>query len=162
MGTILGPFWLIGKRGWGTETAEMIDLFLKRGEDINEQQGPSGTAIHSQVDEAPTYSGRLVELLVRKGANINRSGPQGNALEYLWRKFNTVGSRRWRKLREYGSAIRHLIGLGAVNSRPDPNGLVPSIDRMMTCDASWNEYLECRRYYLERHLKDGEVPDDSK
>ena len=65
-----------------------------------------------------------MELLIEKGLDVNRSGPSGNALEYLWQIANK-DPIDW-----HNSAICHLINLGAVNFRQDPNGLVPSVNEM--------------------------------
>jgi hypothetical protein len=134
-----GPLWFIEEReSSDSESEAIIDLLLERGEDINDLCGPLGSILHSHIQNQEfraMYNYKFVELLIDKGLDINRSGPQGNALEYLWqvanqRVENETGGE------ELGLAICHLIDLGSVNHRQDPNGLVPSVDEMRNC-AVW-------------------------
>lgn len=81
-----------------------------------------------------------------KGANINVYGPFGNPLELLWRLANS--SDRGEKMCEtYQHIIRHLIRKGAVNNRPDPNGLVPTVEFMENWATNSSRYEECMRIY---------------
>jgi hypothetical protein len=154
------------------ETEAIIDLLLERGEDINDLCGPLGSMLHSHIQKCEfraMYNYKFVELLIEKRLDINRSGPHGNALEYLWqvaneRVENEAGGE------ELGLAICHLIDLGSVNHRQDPNGLVPSVDEMRyfavwkgkalnndKCAISWEERDAWRkeriRYYVEGPLE---------
>jgi len=128
-----GPLWFICERGSSDADIEaIIDLLLERGEDINDLCGPLGSMLHSHILKCKfrvMYDYKFVELLIVKGLDINRSGPNGNALEYLWQVANERVENKTRG-EELGLAICHLIDLGSVNHRQDPNGLVPSVDEM--------------------------------
>jgi hypothetical protein len=114
------------------------------------------------------YNYKFVELLIEKGLDINRLGPHGNALEYLWQVANErVANETGGGL---GFAICHLIDLGSVNHRQDPNSLVPSVDEIRDFAVwkgkplnndkyaiSWEERDAWRkeriRYYVEGPLE---------
>ncbi len=134
-----GPLYIVGERGSpergssDPETEAIIDLLLERGEDMNDLCGPLGTILHNylQQDEYMTnYNYKFTELLIEKGLDINRSGPQGNALEYLWEVANERAGNLLAGHQALRLTICHLIDLGSVNRRQDPNGLVPSVDEM--------------------------------
>lgn len=148
-----GPLYIVGERGSpergssDPETEAIIDLLLERGEDINDLCGPLGTVLHSylQQDEYMTnYNYKFTELLIEKGLDINRSGPQGNALEYLWQ----VANERAENLLAGHQALRlticHLIDLGSVNRRQGPNPELMSKHRMTSVrrllKLSWERF----------------------
>ena len=146
----VGPLWLIGGRKSSPDTEELLEMFLERGEEINEQCSSLGSAVHAQVEQAPyNYDPGMVELLIRHGADINTNGPQGNPLEYLWKKANGFSHIKMKHVSGYRFPIRHLIKLGAVNNLKDPNGLIPSVEQMQRFARSWADYQECKRYYRE-------------
>ena len=124
----LGPLYLVARRSFNDSyTTEILDLLLDRGEDVNALCGPRGTALHSHLEHVAEYDAEFVEIMVLKGADINASGPIGNPLEYVWYLANTnLGDRKSRA--SYPRAIEHLISLGAVNQKPDPNGVIPSVE----------------------------------
>ena len=138
----VGPMWYIGSRckhdrSEEEDDAELIDLFVRRGEDINAQCYPVGTALHATslhlaLNDPYPFMGRL---LVAKGANVNASGPLGTPLEFVWRLVNTLQDDMWGFVRPYTSMIRWLIESGAVNNRCDPNGSIPSKERMLSFGA---------------------------
>jgi len=130
---------------------------LRRGEDINAQCGPFGTALHSflrGVDEG--YRGHQFEMLqtlVRKGADVNAEGPKGKPLEYIWMLANTSRHGKMKYIRKYQKLLRDLINLGAVNMREDPNGMVPSVERMTSWPTEYySVYKEYQRFYLDGPL----------
>ena len=149
----VGPMWYIARRRYepfSEDSAELIDLFLRRGEDINDQCGPLGTALHgallhlSRYDSNPT----MQKLLVEKGADVNASGPLGTPLEFVWRLANTVRRGKYRYVTPFMSAIHWLIGNGAVNNQRDPNGSIPSREQMLSFGTSGMEaYRESQRLY---------------
>ena len=140
----VGPMWCIARRFYTRfqdDDAELIDLFVRRGEDINAQCGPVGTALHSALLHL-THHGwdsDIGELLVAKGANVNASGPLGTPLELVWRLANTARHDNLRFTENYVDAIRWLIEDRAVNNRCDPNGSVPSRERMLSFGADGME-----------------------
>ena len=144
-GLDIGPLWYIARRDSffsGEDTAAaFFELFMRRGENINGQCGPVGTALHSALLCFCSFSSRLRSsmphprwifdhgmwnILIAKGADVNASGPFGTPLEFLWRLANTVEEPEYRNVKLWTSGIRWLITKGAKNSRPDPNGSVPS------------------------------------
>ena len=145
-----GPLWELAKRDVTEETETMFDLFLRRGEDINNICGPAGTAIHSALLELPySYHEEMLEMLIRKGASVHVSGPNGNALEFVWELANKYPHGKPHKYAVvYISIIHRLIELGAVNKRRDPNGMVPPVERMMEFFHDNDHFEECQRYYL--------------
>ena len=140
----VGPMWFVARRvheHTTDENAELIDLFVRRGEDINAQCGPVGTALHSvffHLAEAAS-SFDMMRLLVAKGANVNASGPLGTPLEFVWRLANTMVLFHGARIMRYTRVIRWLIKSGAVNNRCDPNGSVPSRERMLSFGAGGYE-----------------------
>lgn len=139
------PLWDVAKRNTNgdQDAVDLIDLFLQRGEDINAQCGPQGTALHSVVKSAANgsyYCPLVLRALVQRGADINAIGSHGTPLEYFWMLVNTFGLSHW----SFKLAIYDLISLGGVNNKKDPNGLVPDVARM----ESWGTDIEQdRRYY---------------
>lgn len=149
----VGPMWCIARRAYNfssRDDTKLIDLFLQRGEDINDQCGPFGTALHSAVlHMAYRRLGLdMLELLLAKGADINASGPLGTPLEFAWRLVNTVEPEDdwWHNIWTIG--IQWLIKNGAVNNRCDPNGSVPSRERMLVFGKSGRTGIrESQRLY---------------
>ena len=174
-----GPLYIIGERGSSdAETEAIIDLLLERGEDINDLCGPQGTVSHSHIQGYGYpfgYNYKFIELLIDRGLDINRSGPHGNALEYLWqvanKPLNNPAYAMTYREEKLQLAICHLIDLGSVNRRQDPNGLIPSVDEMRNFSVwkgktvssnsrlgsrkykEWNAWVKERtRHYLEGPL----------
>ena len=149
----VGPMWYVARRlngGFYDDDAELIDLFVRRGEDINAQCGPIGAALHTALLNLwwSTWNSSMGNLLVAKGANINVSGPLGTPLELVWRWANTVHHRKYRRTRPYVDAIGWLIENGAVNNRCDPNGSIPSRERMLSFGAGdWKEVRKSQALY---------------
>ena len=156
------------------ETIKIVDLLLERGEYVNDLCGPLATVLHGHIQHCKNnYNKMFVELLIKRGLGINLSGPNGNVLECLWQ---TANDGQWTEFQKNPRvAICHLIDLGSVNRRPDPNGLVPSMDEMRTAflwqgrpynsgysrgekrvleneKRAWR--TERRRYYLEGPLRE--------
>ena len=148
-----GPMWYIARRASTNfqDDTEILDLFIRRGEDINGQCGPVGTALHGsllQVSRSSLYSYPYT-ILVAKGANVNASGPFGTPLEFVWRIANTVGREtKYKYARSWAAAIKFLIKNGAVNNRRDPNGSVPSREQMLAFGTLGRDaYRESLRLY---------------
>ena len=144
------PLWHIARRRGHKvkHSEEILDIFLKRGEDINGQCGPVGTALHSNLLQILSYgSFRMCKLLLDKGADVNAHGPLGKPLEFAWR----LAHIRWRGPKSAFCSTRmmkELIDRGAINQRPDPNGSVPSRKQMLDFDSTnkW-DFEAHRRYY---------------
>ena len=155
----VGPMWHVARRIHIDfhDDAELIDLFIRRGEDINAQCGPVGTALHSALlhlarDAWDLGMGRR---LVVKGANVNVSGPLGTPLELVWRLANTVRHRRYKNMQPYVQTIRWLIESGALNNRCDPNGSVPSRERMLSFGADgWRGLSKSQALYRGDPIED--------
>ncbi|USP74161.1 hypothetical protein yc1106_01435 [Curvularia clavata] len=128
------PLWDVAKRDEMPGIEELIDTFLRRGEEINGQCGPGGTAIHSFFRNAAychRYERTVLEAFLRKGADINAIGPYGTPLEYLWMLTRNVSPRLKTKYkRKIRLAIDGLIELGGVNCKKDPNGRIPTVEEM--------------------------------
>ena len=143
------PLWHIARRIRSNQyqDEELLDIFLKRGEDINGQCGPVGTALHANLLRLPACSLELCELLIGKGADVNAHGPLGKPLELVWR----LAHKYWRKPkrgRKFTQAIEWLIDYGAINEQQDPNGSVPSKEQMLAFNyGSQEEFKELLRYY---------------
>jgi hypothetical protein len=149
--------WEVARREDEEDTESVIDLFLQRGEDINAQCGPFGTALHSflkNVNESfGNYQSEVLQTLVRKGADVNAEGPKGKPLEYIWMLANTSRHGKVKYSRKYQKLLRDLINLGAVNMREDPNGMVPSVERMTSWPTErYSDYREYKRFYLDGPL----------
>lgn len=157
----LRPFWAIGKRGMYNAEA-VIEIFSARGEDINEQCGPFGTVLHSYFDaKAGTsdYSNsEFLQLLLAKGADVNVQGPFGNTLEFLWMLANTSNHGKLKRVFPYTKMINDLIAAGAINNKKDPNGLVPSVERMRVFAKDRDDYAECKRFYKDGPAAPGSQP----
>ena len=136
-----GPLWYIARRERDLHPgrqAELLELFLQRGEDINGQCGPLGTALHSALGHLPDKSSNfgLCELMVAKGADVNQDGPLGTPLEFVWRLANTVKMFKSRHVSNFVQAIHWLIASGAENKRLDPNGFIPIQEQMLAFSLS--------------------------
>lgn len=152
----IGPMWYIARRRhfyFREDNAKLIDIFLRRGEDINDQCGPFGTALHGAVLHLShsfiSSDLDMWKLLIAKGANINASGPLGTPLEFVWRLFHTVDPNiNILDPAMWTNAIQWLIGNEAVNNRCDPNGSVPSREQMLSFGNSGVDgVLESQRLY---------------
>ncbi|KAH8745621.1 hypothetical protein F5882DRAFT_108345 [Hyaloscypha sp. PMI_1271] len=151
------PLWEVARREDKEDTESVIDLFLQRGQDINAQCGPFGTALHSFLKNVHEsyggYQSEVLQALVCKGADVNAEGPKGKPLEYIWMLANTSGHGKVKYVRKYQKLLRDLINLGAVNMREDPNGMVPSVERMTSWPTSrYSDYEEYKRFYLNGPL----------
>lgn len=158
-----GPMWHIAMRMRlvftipARELAELVDLFVRRGEDINGQCGPFGTALHGVLLQlGPSLSSvDPLKILVAKGADVNAGGPLGTPLEFVWRLANTAIIHLDFRLLAYTHRIYWLIENGAENKKCDPNGSVPSKERMLAFGRSGMEgFRESQRLYR------GDPPDD--
>ncbi len=148
------PFWPVGKRDVA-DTEAVIDLLISRGENINEQCGPFGTVLHSYFDNVADmayshhYNNDVFNLLIAEGADVNATGPYGTVLEFVWMLANTR-AYVWIKYRygyHFQALIRELIEVGAVNNRKDPNGLVPTVERMKNFATTEDACAEDRRFH---------------
>ena len=155
------PFWAIGKRGMYDAEA-VIEVFSARGEDINEQCGPFGTVLHSCLDAkagiARYSNSEFFQLLLAKGADVNVQGPFGNTLDFVWMLANTSNHSRQKRVVWYKKMINNLIVAGAVNNGKDPNGLVPSVERMRVFAKDRDDYAECKRFYKDGPAAPGSRP----
>jgi hypothetical protein len=153
------PLWEVARREDAEDTESVIDLFLQRGENINAQCGPFGTALHSflkNVEESLRYQSEVLQMLVCRGADVNAEGPRGKPLEYIWMLANTSKHRKIKYARKYLEPLRDLINLGAVNMREDPNGMVPSVERMTSWPTNrYSDYKEYKRFYLDGPVSQG-------
>ena len=148
----VGPLWYIARRTttFEEDNARLVDLFVRRGEDINGQCGPAGTALHGALFQLPDrwWKPDMCKVLVANGADINAQGPLGTPLEFLWRLANTVETRTYTYVRPFFLAIQLLLQYGAVNNKCDPNGSVPSRERMLAFGRAGMEgYRESLRTY---------------
>ena len=149
----VGPLWYVARRHYRLvleDAAELIDLFLGRGEDINEQCGPFGTALHGALlrVNSGNENDAMWDLLVSKGADINAVGPFGTPLAFVWRLANTSSKDEDLFLTPYILAIDWLLELGATNNTCDPNGSIPSSKRMREFGhgpKSWEWYQRVYR-----------------
>ena len=140
------PLWHIARRRYCDkyQSEELLDIFLKRGEKINGQCGPVGTALHGNLLHTPWWdndSFELCKLLVEKGADVNAHGPLGKPLEFLWR----LAHRRWWRPEyacKFTMAIEWLIDCGAINEQQDPNGSIPSKEQMLALRHGSPEHFE--------------------
>jgi hypothetical protein len=140
-----GPLWAVGERcqDEGLKyfpdpegTLGILDLFLERREDINSRCGPYGTFLHAVVryfydcyysdyDAFKTRVKAFFGEFVPRGADLKTTGPHGNVLEYTWKQAHIDFQRR------HGFFIKLLVGLKVQNSVRDPNGQIPSRERML-------------------------------
>lgn len=139
-----GPMWSIARRSRYlklSEAAELIDIFVRRGEDINDQC-KLGTALHGALFKTEyTREPEMLKLLVSKGADINASGRFGTPLALAWRMLNTDPAHFYGDRGSLAAAIEWLIESGAVNNRCDPSGSVPSREQMLSfCKSPWRMY----------------------
>lgn len=148
----VGPLWYIARRhtSFEEDDARLVDLFVRRGEDINGQCGPVGTALHAALFRLAFLWPKpdMWKVLIANGADINAQGPLGTPLELVWRLANTVERRKYKYVRPIILAIQWLLQCGAVNDKCDPNGSVPSKERMLAFGRpDMESYRESLRTY---------------
>ncbi|KAK3998345.1 hypothetical protein QBC44DRAFT_3145 [Cladorrhinum sp. PSN332] len=121
----------------------LLRQFIDRGEDVNAQCGPEGTAIHAVVQRlarnAPRFLQYSVEIdkaftildeLFTLGADIHAENSQGlNPLELFWERINDPQNPlpEWRrKVNAQGvrKLIRYLLDHGAVYRQEDADGKI--------------------------------------
>ena len=128
---------------------DIIELFVDRGHNITDSDGPYGTIEHSLITgvfmnwtEPCDVPQDLCKVLQRNGANPCKKGTFGNALEFLWRVLHSP--RMIREIRDSGlgeddymsttayaiPVLKYLLKLEVSNKMPDPNGKVPSVQDM--------------------------------
>lgn len=142
----VGPLWYIiggiidspGRKG-------LIDIFLQRGEDLNDLCCPAGTALHAVIlwldRRNLEYKWPLVTTLITRGADVNVNGPFGKPLELAWQLACEAEREHTKSKNGLALAIRELIQHGAINSKCDPDGVVPTKDSMLAyCDQIDEEY----------------------
>ena len=163
----IGPMWYVARRMYTCfydDNAELIDLFVRRGEDINAQCGLVGTALHGALLHLASLAWDLniVKLLVAKGANVNASGPLGTPLEFVWQLTNTVPDDGYvdKNMETYVNAMRWLIENGAVNNRCDPNGTIPCREEMLSFGARGEEGIRKSQALYRGDLFEDESSDE--
>ena len=124
-----GPLWVSARHSLRVypdthQYEKILDFFISRGEDINGNCGPLGTALHAAVTATHASRPKLITILLERGADINASGPLGTPLEVAWMNFSQYSSINSR-------VVKALIKHGGVNNRPDPDGKVPSKEQML-------------------------------
>ena len=130
-----------------------LKLLIQRGEDINEDCAPDATALQTAVSmisgggtESHDQDTSLFDSLVSFGANVDLPGPYGNILEQFWMQIHIseelvlddrtiLGGHDQpgldRMLRRGRRFICRLIDeFHLTNNRADPNGTIPSVNRM--------------------------------
>jgi hypothetical protein len=159
---IFGPLWAVAcRKAADNDTAEMLDVLLRRGENINGICGPYGTVLHAALAKHILGRGgnpeKLLSLLIQHGADPNSPGPDGNALEFVWKLANTVRDTNFIFARRYAPLIRYLIDRGAINRRTDPNGRVPSLESMLTFGTTMCLYRCGQELYVHERLLSGNM-----
>lgn len=147
---------LLGHRS--VSRALKVDLFLERGEDINSICGPDGTFLHAAVGHfhGPPVRDRpsdkkyrtnkvkaLFDKCIARGADLKATGPHGNALEYTWKQGH-VGFCLYHPF-----LIKRIVELEVPNSICDPNGQIPSRERMLA--VSEKEKIDAQDRSLYYH-----------
>lgn len=150
-----GPLWAVGQRGVNIHEARVVlRLFLGRGEDIHGQCGPFGTVLHSAMAAINHYgypyerSERYIRLFIEFGASVHTRGTQGNVLEFAWKEVHS----EMRTTGRIGSAgcgalIKLFIDMDVANTVCDPNGEVPSKERMLALSRKENPSPEDMSLY---------------
>ena len=136
-----GPLFEVVRRDDPESIAEMLQLFLDRGEIINSRCGPKGTIFHSLAEKQLFFTEKplgkeqlevLFGVFISHGADINTTGPEGNVLEYVWKEAHVKYHRHpLFQPNSFTNSTELLIKMGATNSVCDPNGLIPSKTRML-------------------------------
>ena len=125
-------------------TQEILEYFLRRGEDVNEQCNPDGTMLHALIAHFfehcdCDYSGldqALRLLLYTYGADFNGTGSHGTPLDMLFEMYMQVRDQfqdhddTSRNPMELHESFQCLLHFGAVPQHADANGHVLSIDEM--------------------------------
>jgi hypothetical protein len=131
------------------QAREIVDALVENGVEINTSCGLLGGVLHYAVTCCRDNNSHI-EMLVKKGADINRVGPDGTPLEFFWALVHSTDMEIvMYNIHNARERIRCLIDLGAVNGRKDPNGLVPSVIQMRLFGCNWTDYQESRRFYRE-------------
>lgn len=128
-----GPIW-VSFNSVSKFSGEMMDFFLRRGEDINDQCSQPGSMLYSLILHGyPERCGNWPELdkLLNFGLNIHAIGPLGNGLELVWRCINKDGLQFGLpeyRIRRPLAKLEALLDHGARIICKDPNGCIPSVE----------------------------------
>jgi len=160
---LYGPLWEVVRRNDIDSVAEILQLFLNRGEKINARCGPNGTIFHSIAENQLLFADEpwsreelevVFGMLVSHGADITTPGPEGNVLEYVWKEAHMESHRSLGFEMQFSSLVRSLIDMGATNSVCDPNGLIPSTARMLAVAEDRRPSKDDREYYFHGTCSD--------
>ena len=158
------PLWAIAHRlRADQETRDLFDLFIGRGEDVNASNGPEETLFDAVVTQLLSMflcrgevqfvrGGNMIDILLSYGVRFNDRGTKDNALERLWRQLHVLkpnvrlGLSNLTDLRLLAGKLLHI---GLENRRKDPNGLVPTPERMANIGRFYTEHSRASHAVME-------------
>ncbi|OAL26100.1 hypothetical protein AYO20_10234 [Fonsecaea nubica] len=138
------------RKNYVRDAQETLVMLIDRGVQVDGTCGPLGGVLHyiaRPLTHGMNITVQIIDLLVGRGVNINQLGPQGTPLELLWKLANTEKYPDKSHTYSCRMLMRALIDRGAVNTRKDPNGLVPSVIQMRLFGCNKTDEKECRRFY---------------
>ena len=151
------PLWVLTHRiatgVLGGETRKLFDLFISRGEDVNGRNGPEGHLLHIPVmlplSRLATLSASLnaiemLDLLISYRPKFETTDSEENPLERCWKCIHTRSMEYECVTRLRGPHIRilvrKLLNSGMKNRKKDPNGLIPTPERMANIGTYYVRY----------------------
>jgi hypothetical protein len=141
---IVGPFWLLMCQEYeASYFRRTVDYLVRRGESLNANCEPAGTALHAPLwSMSPGILWRY-EILLKKGADPNIPGPAGTPLRLAWKR--VIDGRAVSYRSNYQVLMKLLLDHGARIDWVDEDGVAPTEKEICAyCElqgAEISEYL---------------------
>jgi hypothetical protein len=125
-GEKVGPFWLLMCQKYdGSYFRRTVDYLVKRGESLNVNCEPAGTALHAPLWEISFGILWRYEILLKKGADPNVPGPAGTPLRLAWKRA-VSGKLPTSQVWDYQALMKLLLDYGAIIDWVDEDGVAPT------------------------------------
>jgi ankyrin repeat protein len=141
-GEIVGPFWVLMCEGYKSSYfRRTVDYLVRRGESLNVNCEPVDTALHAPLWSMSVNILWRFEVLLKKGADPNISGPAGTPLRLAWKRALS-GRVEAFFLSDYQRLMKLLLDYGAIIDWVDEDGVAPTEKEIRAyCDLSGAKIL---------------------
>jgi hypothetical protein len=142
-GENVGPFWLLMCQKYDASYfRRTVDYLIRRGERLNVNCEPAGTALHAPLWSMSPKALWRYEILLKKGADPNISGPAGTPIRLAWTRVLS-GRVPTSVLSDYQRLMKLLLDYGALIDWVDEDGVAPTEKQIRAyCNLSGTKRLE--------------------